>query len=175
MCGALARCVAHFTSLRKERMMYVDETRCTSCGACLQVCPSNAIRLVDDKTRIDAALCNDCRACVEVCPSDAIIAALPAIVPAARTTRAPLPIRSAQILLTPIGETKALTTRARVIAPAVGAALTFLGREVAPRVASAVVETLLNHAAERTGSQSTPSIRKDRQRRLRRRTRGTER
>ena len=155
--------------------MYVDATRCTSCGGCLQVCSSNAIRLVDDKARIDAALCNDCRACVEVSPSETIIAALPATVPAARTTRAPLPIRSAQILLTPIGETKALTARARVIAPAVGAALTFLGREVAPRVASAVVETMLNHTTERTGSQSIPSVRKDRQRRLRRRTRGTDR
>jgi len=153
--------------------MYVDATRCTSCGACLQVCPSNAIRLVDNQARIDAALCNDCRTCMEVCPSDAIIAALPAIVPAARTIRAPMPISSAQV--TPIVEMKTVTAPSRMLAPAIGAALTFLGREVAPRVASAVVDTMLNHAAERTGSQPTPSVRKDRQRRLRRRARGTDR
>jgi ferredoxin len=172
MCGALARCAAHF-KVRKERKMYVDETRCMGCGACLQVCPSNAIRLVDDQARIDAALCNDCRACVQACPSDAIIAALPAIVPAERTIRAPMAISSAQV--TPIVETKTVTSPSRVLAPAIGATLTFLGREVAPRVALAVVETMLNHAAERTGPQPTPSVRKDRQRRLRRRTRGTDR
>ena len=166
MCGVLARHVALFTSLRKEQTMYVDETRCAGCGACLQVCPSNAIHLADDKAQIDAALCNDCRACVEVCPSDAIIAALPAIVPAARATTP-----SAQI--TSIVETKTTPARSPVLAPAVGAALTFLGREVVPRVASAVVETMLNHAAERTGSPPVPSVRKDRPRRLRRRARGT--
>ncbi len=155
--------------------MYVDKTRCAGCGACLSVCASNAIHLVNDYAQIDAALCNDCRACVEVCPSDAILTALPAIIPSSRATRAPLPIRSAQILPTRLGETKGLTVRTRVIAPAVGAALTFLGREVAPRVASAVVETILNHAAERTGLPSTPSVRQDRPRRLRRRTRRTDR
>ena len=145
--------------------MYVDETRCTSCGVCLQVCPSNALRLVDDKVRIDAALCNDCQACVEVCPSDAIITTLPAIVPAARATTHSTQINS-------VVKQKTLAAPARVIAPAIGTALTFLGREVAPRVASAVAETMLNHAAERTRTMPTSSVRKDSPRRLRRRVRG---
>ncbi|MCI0476272.1 MAG: 4Fe-4S binding protein [Anaerolineales bacterium] len=135
--------------------MYVNEARCTGCGACLQVCPSDAIRLVNNCAQIDAVLCNDCRTCVEVCPSDAIITAVPAIVPAAQ--------------IAPVVETKMVPARSRVVAPAVGAALTFLGREVAPRVASAVVETMLNRAAERTRLQSTPSVRANRPRRLRRR------
>jgi ferredoxin len=161
MCGALAKCAAHF-KVRKERKMYVDETRCMGCGACVQVCPSNAICLADDKAQLDAALCNDCRRCVEVCPSDAIITALPAIVPTV-----PAPARSTQI--TSVVERKTLAVPTRVVAPAVGAALTFLGREVAPRVASAVVETMLNRAAEGTRLQSTPSVRANRPRRLRRR------
>ncbi len=141
--------------------MYVDATRCTGCGACLQVCPSDAIRLVNDCAQIDAARRNDCQACAEVCPSDAIMTTLPAIVPAAQ--------------IAPIVETKIVPARSRVVAPAVGAALTFLGREVAPRVASAVVETMLNRAAERTRLQSPPSVRENRPRRLRRRARKSDR
>ncbi|MEW5719451.1 MAG: 4Fe-4S binding protein [Chloroflexota bacterium] len=148
--------------------MYVDETRCAGCGACLQVCPSDAIRLVNDCAQIDAARCNDCRACVEVCPSDAIITALPAIVPVAR---APIP----SVQATPIVETKTVTAPSRALAPAIGAALTFVGREIAPRVASAVVETMLNRAAERTRLQSPPSVRENRPRRLRRRARKSDR
>ena len=140
-------------------MRYVDETRCAGCGACLQVCPSNAIRLVDDVARIDAALCNDCRACVAVCPSDAIVDALP--VPAAQTV--------------PVIETKGVPTRSRAVAPALGAALAFVGREVAPRVASAVVDTLLERAAERTRAPLTSAAPSQHARRLRRRTRGTSR
>ncbi len=146
--------------------MYVDSTRCTGCGACLQVCPSDAIRLVNDCAQIDAARCNDCRACVEVCPSDAIITAVPAIVPAARALS---PVPTVQILSAPTGEAKTLTAPSRGLAPAIGTVLAFLGREVAPRVASAVVEMVLNRAPERTPSRSSPSVRENRPRRLRRR------
>lgn len=144
--------------------MYVDATRCAGCGACLQICPSNAIRLVDDVAWIDAALCNDCRACVEVCPSDAIVTALPASVPAARVLS---PTPAAQILPAPIGEARTLTAPSRVLAPAVGAALAFVGREIAPRVASAIVDTLLDRAAERTRVPQTSLAQNKRARRLR--------
>jgi ferredoxin len=153
--------------------MYVDESRCVGCGACLQVCPSNAIRLMDDMAQIDAMACNDCRACVDVCLSEAITAALPVIIPATRVTC--VPMACAQILPTSTIETKPVTTGSRVIAPALGAALTFIGREIVPRVASAIVETMLKHPEEKPSLPPVQNIRPERQRRLRQRMRGTER
>ncbi|MFC1712783.1 geranylgeranyl reductase family protein [Candidatus Poribacteria bacterium] len=50
----------------------VDREICGYCGACVSVCPSNAIELVDLHLRIDESLCIGCLACVEVCPLGAM-------------------------------------------------------------------------------------------------------
>ncbi len=52
--------------------MWVDSDRCTGCGACVDVCPSGAITLVEGKAHIDEAICTGCAACVNVCPESAI-------------------------------------------------------------------------------------------------------
>lgn len=44
---------------------------CTACGACADVCPSEAIT-VNEVAVIDASKCVDCGACVDECPSEAI-------------------------------------------------------------------------------------------------------
>jgi ferredoxin len=49
----------------------VDEDTCISCGACVDVCPVDAITM-EDKAVIDADTCTDCGACVDECPVDAI-------------------------------------------------------------------------------------------------------
>jgi Pyruvate/2-oxoacid:ferredoxin oxidoreductase delta subunit len=54
------------------RTMWVDVTRCTGCGACVEVCPVEAIALVDGKAHIDEKLCTGCGACVSACPEDAV-------------------------------------------------------------------------------------------------------
>ncbi len=148
--------------------MDVNKSHCAGCGTCLQVCPTNAIQLVDNKAWIDARLCNGCQACAEVCPSDAIITTPPITIPILPTVRTSRSAKSADMTLTQMRERKLLTEHSRVIAPAVSATLLFLGREIAPRVASAVVETLLN----RTHPSPITSSRKDHQRRLRKRARG---
>ncbi len=51
---------------------YVDEQRCTLCGACQAMCPTEAIALGQDAVRVNADLCCGCGACVEVCPNEAI-------------------------------------------------------------------------------------------------------
>lgn len=50
----------------------IDQNTCTGCGECVQVCPSEAIALADDKAQIDASLCAECLACIDVCPVEAI-------------------------------------------------------------------------------------------------------
>jgi pyruvate formate lyase activating enzyme len=44
------------------------------CGRCLDVCPENALHVVDadGKVRVNWDLCNNCGKCVEVCPSKSL-------------------------------------------------------------------------------------------------------
>ena len=50
----------------------VDKEKCTGCGACVDECPSEAIKMVGDKAEIDAAACIDCGVCIDACPVEAI-------------------------------------------------------------------------------------------------------
>ena len=45
---------------------------CTSCAACSDSCPVEAISEGSDKYVIDQDACTDCAACVDTCPVDAI-------------------------------------------------------------------------------------------------------
>lgn len=52
-----------------------DEDRCTHCGACVTVCPTEAL-YVDKKTMkviFDAEKCIACELCVKACPPRAMI------------------------------------------------------------------------------------------------------
>ncbi len=46
---------------------------CTSCGTCVEACPSEAISEGDDKHVIDQDACIECGACVDTCPVEAIV------------------------------------------------------------------------------------------------------
>jgi len=45
---------------------------CTGCGICVDSCPMEAIKLVNDTAVIDTAACSNCKACVDDCPNEAI-------------------------------------------------------------------------------------------------------
>ena len=51
---------------------FVDKEICGYCGACVSVCLSNAIELVDLHVRRSKSLCTGCLACVKVCPVGAM-------------------------------------------------------------------------------------------------------
>ena len=50
----------------------VEKDKCEGCGACVDACPSEAIKMVDNKAVIDPDNCTDCGACVDACPTSAI-------------------------------------------------------------------------------------------------------
>ncbi len=50
----------------------VDESKCTYCGKCSEVCLYNAIAVVKEKVLIFYELCHSCGACKVVCPKEAI-------------------------------------------------------------------------------------------------------
>jgi Fe-S-cluster-containing hydrogenase component 2 len=52
--------------------IFVETDSCVGCGDCLDVCPVDAIQLVDGKAVIDAEKCISCEICVKSCTYNAI-------------------------------------------------------------------------------------------------------
>ena len=50
----------------------VDETTCTFCGKCAEVCQFHAIAVIGKKTLVFPELCHGCGSCTLVCPEHAI-------------------------------------------------------------------------------------------------------
>lgn len=50
----------------------VDETRCTHCGRCAEVCQYHAIAVLGQKTLVFPQLCHGCGSCTALCPEGAI-------------------------------------------------------------------------------------------------------
>ena len=51
---------------------YVNREICGYCGACVSVCPKDAIDLIDLHLNIDESKCVNCLACIKVCPIGAL-------------------------------------------------------------------------------------------------------
>ena len=57
---------------RNVPILYRDKGDCCGCGACMNICPRNAIMMVEDECgflypRIDESLCVKCQRCTKVC------------------------------------------------------------------------------------------------------------
>jgi len=61
----------------------VETELCTLCGFCVQACPTNALRILEDEKRtsllLETSICNSCKKCRNICPEEVISfsAALP--------------------------------------------------------------------------------------------------
>jgi len=52
-------------------MITVNRYKCGHCGACVGVCPANAIELIDTWVEVSEE-CIECGACAKVCPVGAL-------------------------------------------------------------------------------------------------------
>jgi Pyruvate/2-oxoacid:ferredoxin oxidoreductase delta subunit len=50
----------------------IDRERCTGCGDCAAVCPSQCIAVKEEKAVIEERFCEECGECVDECPEEAI-------------------------------------------------------------------------------------------------------
>jgi ferredoxin len=164
------RNVAHSGKGRRVEIQ-IDPCECTGCGSCVDVCPSEAIRLVDGKALIYQEVCNGCGDCVAVCPSQAISRSEPErvamLVPAdQQQMRTSVELASSSAL--------------QNVVPWAGAALMLLGKQVARNLADALLAALEERTSQpldRAGKSPSPRgapvpVRGKRGRRQRRRRRG---
>jgi Fe-S-cluster-containing hydrogenase component 2 len=105
----------------------------------MDVCPVGAITLQNGVVLIDQDLCMECEACATACPEKAILTIEePALVPQTRDSA----------LYAQDGrQTKSL---AAAVAPAIGAVLLYLGKELVPRVADYMLDAFDRRIASGT-------------------------
>ena len=117
-------------------MLTIEVDRCDGCGACVKVCPEGAIQLVGGLAQISSKLCTECEACVQACPSGAIRVARPVAVREEPTA------------------TIAERPRPSTLATLVGATLSFIGSQILPRAADAIVGALDRRLSEKPTAES---------------------
>ncbi len=50
----------------------ISAETCIGCGACIDTCPVNALKMENDKAVVDPDTCIDCGNCIPACPVEAI-------------------------------------------------------------------------------------------------------
>ncbi len=50
----------------------VNYDRCSSCGACVPICPPGSVTLQNATLQIDAFTCTGCFRCIYICPTGAL-------------------------------------------------------------------------------------------------------
>ena len=71
-CGGLARGERENMKDRKKSVVVYDRMRCDFCGACVGVCPADAIVLWEADLEMAREKCTECLRCVYVCPYRAL-------------------------------------------------------------------------------------------------------
>ncbi|MBL7162860.1 MAG: 4Fe-4S binding protein [Anaerolineales bacterium] len=113
-------------------MVFIDEEKCTGCGECVDVCPTDAILLQNGKAFIDISFCEGCEVCMDSCSQGAI--GYGAVVPVPEKA---FPVPQGTIRNPP----GSISLREAVL-PVIGSILLWTGRELAPRLANLAVDYL---------------------------------
>ena len=53
-------------------ILVINEETCTGCGLCIDICPLQALRMVDGKAVVDMEICDLDGICIPTCPVNAI-------------------------------------------------------------------------------------------------------
>jgi nitroreductase/NAD-dependent dihydropyrimidine dehydrogenase PreA subunit len=56
----------------REPITEIDVEKCTGCGSCVEICPSDTLSLVDGKARVTGDDSMQCAQCVAICPEGAV-------------------------------------------------------------------------------------------------------
>jgi NAD-dependent dihydropyrimidine dehydrogenase PreA subunit len=129
-------------------VIQVNQELCSGCGVCVESCSIGAIQLVDQRAVINEALCTQCEMCMKACPNEAITALS---IPVYNAPSASLLVIESSLV--PNGQLVILpetAAPARGLAPLAGAALAFLGSDVAPRLVDLLVAALERRLAQPT-------------------------
>ena len=108
-------------------MIYVDSSRCTACGVCVDACSDGAIRIEDGVAMIDQSLCTECEICLELCPERALLS-----VTDPSTERLPMAKPQVEHRVSQ-AETRVPAVMHPRLLPALSSVLAFVGREIVPR------------------------------------------
>ena len=58
--------------LVEARQLTIDAWLCHACGACVGICPTNALFLFDLTLRVNQDRCSQCGTCARACPVGAL-------------------------------------------------------------------------------------------------------
>jgi ferredoxin len=123
-----------------EMQLQVNSKLCCGCGSCINICSVGAIHMADHLAVMDHDLCVICESCLDACPNSAItMISLP--VRRAPTLAQPAPQTVITPAVNPTGLPEIVSTK-RSPSPVTGAAMAFLGSEVAVRLVDLVITAL---------------------------------
>lgn len=123
-------------------MFEIDLDKCNGCGVCLDVCPTGAISMANDKAIIDQDRCQGCETCIGICLQRAIGWSPYPIIPVYHTDPVVVKVKNLPVqALPPKG-------RATWIKPVLG----YVGTEIIPRLLDSLTTTLSQHLDAGTGA-----------------------
>jgi ferredoxin len=159
-------------------LLTIDRLLCTGCAACVDACPSGALRLNEERVPIFVStLCDECLACLDACPAGAIQrTASPEPAPVVAGEVVEGEIVGGEALPAPVYGRRLAPQPPRLRTGLAGSALAFVGNWLLPRAADALLGAVERRLAG--GANSDPLSQNDpmtrpagRQRRRRRRGR----